>query len=170
MAQIKIKKLNFRRPQSRKLFSGRFINAVHLAHAPTIAEQNDMQRALYPLSVLAAPSTDRQTLIFFLFFLKKKRRKQVFRCTWKVVVQVTLLTFVIFLFMYDDDINEKQTTEHRLWKYVARKKSLSLHYLIICSCYQRIGSAFASKVSLPKRCAKATPIWHMEPGRFQSRR
>ena len=63
-----LQKLNFRRPQSRKLFSGRFINAVHLAHAPIIAEQNDMQRALYPLSVLAAPSTDRQTLIFFLFF------------------------------------------------------------------------------------------------------
>ena len=60
---------------SRKLFSGRFINAVHLAHAPIIAEQNDMQRALYPLSVLAAPSTDRQTLIFSLFLKKKKRRK-----------------------------------------------------------------------------------------------
>ena len=56
-------KLNFRRPQSRKLFSGRFINAVHLAHAPTIAKQNYSQRVLYPLSVLAAPSTNRQTLI-----------------------------------------------------------------------------------------------------------
>ena len=65
-------KLNFQLPQSRKLFSGRFINAVHLVHAPIIAEQNDLQRVLYPLSVLVAPSTDRQTLIFFLFFFKKK--------------------------------------------------------------------------------------------------
>ena len=56
-------KLNFQRPQSRKLFSGWFINAVHLAHAPIIAEQNDLQRVLYPLSVLAAPSTDRLTFI-----------------------------------------------------------------------------------------------------------
>ena len=55
--------LSFRRPQSWKLFSGRFINAVHLAHAPIIAEQNDLQRVLYPLSVLAAPSTDRLTFI-----------------------------------------------------------------------------------------------------------
>ena len=69
-------KLNFRRPQGRKLFSGRFINTVHLAHAPIIAEQNDMQRALYPLSVLAAPSTDRQANSHFLFFFFfKKRRK-----------------------------------------------------------------------------------------------
>ena len=59
-------KLNFRRSQSQKLFSSRFINAVHPAHAPTSTDQNDMQRALYPLSILAAPSTDRQTLIFFL--------------------------------------------------------------------------------------------------------
>ena len=56
-------KLNFRRPQSRKLFSGRFIKAAHLAHASIIAEQNDLQRVLYPLSVLAAPSTDRLTFI-----------------------------------------------------------------------------------------------------------
>ena len=56
-----------------RLFSGRFINAVHLAHAPIIAEQNDMQCALYPLSVSAAPSTDRQTLIFFLFIKKRKK-------------------------------------------------------------------------------------------------
>ena len=56
-------KLNFRQPQSRKLFSSRFINTVHLAHAPIIAEQNDLECVLYPLSVLAAPSTDRQTPI-----------------------------------------------------------------------------------------------------------
>ena len=48
-----------------ELFSGRFINAVYLAHAPIISEKNDLQRALYPLSVLAAPSTDRQSHIFF---------------------------------------------------------------------------------------------------------
>ena len=36
------------------MFSTRFINAVHFAHAPIIAEQNDIQGALYPLSVLAA--------------------------------------------------------------------------------------------------------------------
>ena len=48
--------LNYRRAQSWKLFSGWFIN---LAHAPIIAEQNDLQRALYPLSVLGTPSTDR---------------------------------------------------------------------------------------------------------------
>ena len=57
------KKLNFQRPQSRKSFSDQFIKAVHLAHAPIIAEQNDLQRVLYPLSVLGAPTTDRQTLI-----------------------------------------------------------------------------------------------------------
>ena len=51
----------------RKLFSGRFINAVHFA---IIAEQNDMQRVLYPLSVSVAPSIDRETLFFF--FLKRK--------------------------------------------------------------------------------------------------
>ena len=56
-------KLNFRRPQSRKFFYGRFINAVHLVHAPIIAVQNDLQRALYPLSVLAGPRTDRLTFI-----------------------------------------------------------------------------------------------------------
>ena len=44
-------------------FSGWFINAVDLVHAPIIAEKNDLQRALYPLSVLAAPSTARQTFI-----------------------------------------------------------------------------------------------------------
>ena len=57
--------LNYRPAQSWKLFFGRLIDVVHLAHAPIIAEQNDLQRALYPLSVLGAPSTDRQTLIFF---------------------------------------------------------------------------------------------------------
>ena len=64
LAVIHLGKFNFRRSQSQKLFSSRFINAVHLVHATIIAEQNDLQRALYPLSVLAAPSTDRQTLIF----------------------------------------------------------------------------------------------------------
>ena len=61
--------LNFRRPQSRKLFSGRFISGVHLANAPIIAQQNNMQCVLYPLSVSAAPSTDKQTF----FSLKKIR-------------------------------------------------------------------------------------------------
>ena len=72
--------LNFRRPQSRKLFSGRFINAVHLAHAPITAEQNDMQRALYPLSVLAAPSTDRQTLILLNGFSNQERNYRRNQC------------------------------------------------------------------------------------------
>ena len=57
--------LNFRRLQGQKLFSGRFINAVHLVNAPIIAEQNDLQSVLYPLLILAASSTDRETLIFF---------------------------------------------------------------------------------------------------------
>ena len=38
-----------------------------------------------------------------------------------------------------------------------------------CSCYQRIGYAFGSKISFLKRRAKATPIWHMELGEFYSR-
>ena len=37
--------------------------SAHLAHVPMIKEQNDFQCVLYPLSVLAAPSTDRQTPI-----------------------------------------------------------------------------------------------------------
>ena len=42
--------LNFQLPQSRELFSGRFMIGVHLANAQIIAEQNDMQRVLYPLA------------------------------------------------------------------------------------------------------------------------
>lgn len=71
--------LNFQLPQSRELFSGRFMIGVHLANAQIIAEQNDMQRVLYPLSVSAAPSTGKQTLILFL----KKRRMKMFRCVLK---------------------------------------------------------------------------------------
>ena len=68
-------KLNFRRPQCRKLFFSWFINAVHLAHAPIIGEENDLHRALFPLLVLAAPSVDKQTPIFI--FPKKKKKIQV---------------------------------------------------------------------------------------------
>ena len=50
------------------MFSGRFINAVDFA---IIAEQNDMKRVLYPLSISVAPSIDRENLTFF--FLKKRR-------------------------------------------------------------------------------------------------
>ena len=66
--------LNFQPPQSRELFSGRFMIGVHLANTQIIAEQNDMQRVLYPLSVSAAPSTGKQTLILF---LKKKTYEDV---------------------------------------------------------------------------------------------
>ena len=69
-----LKKLNFRWHQSRKLFSDRFNNAVPLAHAPIIAEQNDLERVLYPLSVLAAPSTDRQTFIIQKWILKPRKK------------------------------------------------------------------------------------------------
>ena len=65
------RKLNFRRPRSQKLFFDRFIKAVHFVHAPMIAEKNDLERVLYPLSVFAAvPSADRS------FFLKKKQKKR----------------------------------------------------------------------------------------------
>ena len=40
------------------------INTVHLIHMSIMAEQNDMQQVLYPLLVLAAPSTDRQIFFF----------------------------------------------------------------------------------------------------------
>ena len=69
-----LKKLNFRWHQSRKLLSDRFNNAVHLAHTPIIAEQNDLERVLYPLSVLAAPSTDRQTFIIQKWILKPRKK------------------------------------------------------------------------------------------------
>ena len=101
------------------------------------------------------------------FFLKKRKRyKQLFRCTLKAVVHITLLTF-IFLFMYDDDIKEKQTTVHGLWKDLAEKK-----IVIIALFYQGIGLVlfFVSEISFPKGCTKATPIWHSEPGGFQSGR
>ena len=39
--------------------------------------------------------------------LSYKKRKQMFRCALKVVVQVTLLTFVNLLFMYDDGNNDR---------------------------------------------------------------
>ena len=43
-------------------------------------------------------------------------------CALKVVVHVTLLKFFIFLFMCNDDINEKQTTVHGLygWKEILK--------------------------------------------------
>ena len=92
----------------------------------------------------------------FLFFLTKKKRKQVFRCTLKVVVQVTLLTF-FFFFMYDNDINEKQTTEHGLWKYVARKKLLSLHYLIILLMLPTNWICFCLQSFLAEKTGKSHP-------------
>ena len=84
-------KLNFRRPQCRRLLSGGFINTVHLVHPPIIAEQSDLQ---LPLTVWQH-LVETGKLSFFL--LIKKGCKQVFRCAMKVVVQVTLLTFVIFI-------------------------------------------------------------------------
>ena len=62
--------------------------------------QNKMICNVKPLLVLAAPGRDRQTL-----FLKKS--KYFFRCTLKVFVYSTLLTFVVSLFMYDDDIDKR---------------------------------------------------------------
>ena len=56
-------KLNFQQPQSQKLFSSWFINAVHLTHAPIMAEQNNLQCVLYQLSIFAAPSTDKVTFM-----------------------------------------------------------------------------------------------------------
>ena len=137
-------KLNFRRPKCRKLLSGRFIKAVHLVHPPIIAEQSDLQ---LPLTVLAAPGTDRKT---FIFSLNKKRCKQVFRCAMKVVVQVTLWTFVIFILCTPTVLtrSRRQSMGYgRTW--LERNRC---HYIIwsFCSSYQWIGSVFASKVSLPK--------------------
>ena len=63
-----------KRSQRWKLFSGLFINIVHLAHVPIIAEQNDMQLVLYLLSALAGPSTDRQTLIIFRWILEPRKK------------------------------------------------------------------------------------------------
>ena len=74
-----------------------------------------MQHVLYPLSVLIVHRADRETLIISL-------KKDISRCTLKVVVQITLLTFVIFLFMYNGNINEKQKTVHGLQKDVAEKE------------------------------------------------
>ena len=76
------------------------IRFVNLALALIIAEKNNMQHVLYPLSVLIVHRADRETLIISL-------KKDISRCALKVVVQITLLTFVIFLFMYNGNINEK---------------------------------------------------------------
>ena len=116
-------KWNLWRPQSRKLFSSRFINVVHLAHALIMVLQNDLQHVYYIHSW------------FWRHLVKmKKKRKQVSRCSLMVVVQVIIFTFVIFLFMYDRNINKKQTTGNGLWKYVTGNglwKSLSWYHLII---------------------------------------
>ena len=66
--------LIFRRLQSRRLFSGRSINAVHLAHVSIIVEQIHLQCALYSLSVLVAPSTDRQTFTVSKWILKPRKK------------------------------------------------------------------------------------------------
>ena len=76
MELIPSETLNFRRSLSWKLLSGCFIKAVHLEHVPKIEKKNDVQRVLYPLTVLAAPSTDRQTLNFPL----NKNKNPVSRC------------------------------------------------------------------------------------------
>ena len=124
------RKLNFQRPQSQKLFYGRFINAVHLAHTSIIAEQNDLQRVLCPLLVLAQPRTDRLTFIFI--FLKKK--KDVSRCLgahWKKLFRLHYW-HLLFSFLYTTMIstrNKRQSTGYgSTW---LEMKSLSLHHLII---------------------------------------
>ena len=97
------------------------------------------------------------------FFLKKRKiYKQLFRCTLKAVVHITLLTF-IFLFMYDDDIKEKQTTVHGLWKDLAEKKNC--YYCIILS-RNWIGSVFCLRDFLSKRMRKSHSYLELGTGRI----
>ena len=60
-------KLIFWQSQSQKLFSGQFINTVHLVYAPMIIEeQNDSKRTLYPLSILAALAILQELIVYFI--------------------------------------------------------------------------------------------------------
>ena len=121
-----VRKLNLQRPQSRKLFP---VGSLTLSTCCMCeSSQNKMIcHVYYTLFRFWQHLVQTGKLQFFL--KKRKRHKQLFRCTLKAVVHMTLLTF-IFLFMYDDDIKEKQTTVHGLWKDLAEKKLLLLHHFI----------------------------------------
>ena len=151
-------KLNFQRPQSQKLFSGRFINTVHLAHAPIIIEQKWIARC-----IISTPSlTDRQTFIFF-FFMKKDISR--LGAHWKYLFR-SHYWHLLFFYVRRQYLQEVDVIA---WVMEMTRPERNCYHCIIWSLFssnQRIASVFATRVSLPKRLAKATPIWRMETGRF----
>ena len=116
------------------------------------------------MSTLGFGSTKNRQANFKFFLSLKRMQVRVHWCALKVVVHVALLTFVIFLFTYDDQINEKETTwvtEGRGWVMEGRgqkRKLLSSHHLIIflklpknqiCFCLQGFFSTWSRGGFIP---------------------
>ena len=108
----------------------------------------------------------------FHFFSSIKKKKDVSRCLGRTVsgCSAHIIDICYFPFYVRRQYQRKLNDKSWVMKVCDQKEVVIIASLNILLKLPTNSICFASKISLPKRHAKTTLAWHMEPGGFYSRR